>query len=235
MRVRLLVAVTTCIALAGCGGTTADAPPATPPTAAPPTSAAPATSAPASPAPASPTTASTPTPRATTPSATRSPSPTKPSSAAPVSLDNAVLDTSGLGPIKIGMTWDELHRNGWLEVSPDCPPHRVTSKQLQARGIDLRPDAAERLGDITLSSPRYATRSGAKVGMTVAEIERIYGAQLEREVKIGYQPYPTAFVRVGDREIVFAPTWETKQLTPQTRIEFISARYYSDHYMWDGC
>jgi hypothetical protein len=153
----------------------------------------------------------------------------------PATLENAVLDTSGLGPIKIGMTWEQLRRNGWLQVSPHCPPALVTSKLLESRGVGLRQDSDDRLLDISLWTPHYATRSGARVGMTFGQLEQIYGSKLEQETKEGYQPYLVAMVRADGREIVFAPDYTTQALTSSTRIEIITVRPYSNVYMYDGC
>lgn len=150
----------------------------------------------------------------------------------PLTLDNATLDTSGLGPIKLGTTIAQATRNGWMRDSPDCPGFQIESQLLEDRGVTLRHDGG-RIIDIGLRTDYYATRSGARVGMTVGELRRLY-PRLEQEVKKGYQPYPVVFVRSGDRE-VFAPRSETTAITDSTRITHITARSYSEYYMYDGC
>lgn len=231
MRIRLIIAMTICLVLAGCtliapSTTTAGEPPAA--------------SAPVE----SPTPSSQPEPTATTtvpdpppssePPPTREAPPTTEAPKPPETLDNAVLDTSGLGPIKLGMTWDQLKRNGWLQVSPYCPPAWVTGKQLQSRGVDLLQDSNDRLIDISLGTPHYATRSGARVGMTYGQLQQLYGSKLELESKEGYQgAFQVATVRDGGREIIFAD--DTGKLTANSRIRAIHARNYSRHYMYDGC
>ncbi len=95
---------------------------------------------------------------------------------------NEPLKTTGLGPIQIGMTLDELEEIGLppipLEGSGDgvCQYYRIkgNSEPIGLMAIDgriLRIDVWP--GSI------IETRSGAKIGSTEADLIRIYGNRLE--------------------------------------------------------
>ena len=169
---------------------------------------------------------------------------------------NAVLDTSGLGPIKLGTAVAELRRRGWVELEPNCQQW-ISSKQLASQGVQFvnyvyavnsgSPSGPRTtgnsqtrvdpyLGEIWLRSDHYTTKSGAKVGMTYGQIQQIYGGglRLDHKATDGSPSVPVAIVRGGDREVVFVTDWDEAGPTKNDQITAIVTRFYSTD-MHGGC
>lgn len=95
---------------------------------------------------------------------------------------NAPLKTTGLGPIQIGMTLEDLEEVGLtpiaIEGSGDgaCQYYRIQGNS-EPIGLMVIEDRILRIdvwpGSLT------ETRSGAKIGSTEADLVRIYGNRLE--------------------------------------------------------
>ncbi|MFC7624334.1 hypothetical protein [Microlunatus sp. GCM10028923] len=116
---------------------------------------------------------------------------------------NAVLDTNGLGPLKIGQPVTHLVNQGFLEPSTkECTGGLAESQQLESKRVRLVWfDVVE---EVHLFGPAYQTRSGARVGMSLRQIRAIYGNRIKQVSKQGNGgPFPVLTVTVGDREIVF--------------------------------
>lgn len=156
------------------------------------------------------------------------------------SVASWVLDTDGIGPIKIGTRYEDLLSAGWIRdpsqlTNPGCTMVE-TAPRLQNRGINLDGGIGEYppLAAITLTTPDHPTRSGARVGMTMKELRSIYASQLTVETKNGNGgPFQAAVVRVGSRELVFYFPWGSA-LVDTDRIQNITARDYSKD-MFGGC
>lgn len=149
----------------------------------------------------------------------------------PVTLDNAVLDTTGFGPIKVGMRASELQPRGWARMGT-CGWEATPA--LTDRGVSFAP-SGDTVVEVSLTGPGPQTRSGARVGMTYAQVRAIYGNKLEKEMKDGNGgPFEIAIVRADNREIVFTKAWDRQPYTDSTRIETIAARPYSKD-MYGGC
>lgn len=127
--------------------------------------------------------ASEPAPSASASSQPELPSGILPSNPNP-SLGKAELLTTGLGPLQVGMTLAALQKGNFVVGSTGaCVSPYSSNAALKSDGVELA--VGTTLVQVTLVSPTYATRSGARVGMTVAEIKKIYGTQLVPVAKTG--------------------------------------------------
>ncbi len=224
-----------CVAVLSACSLLSPAPVQQPGTAAPaPTSAAP----PASPvgsvaAPAQASTArSSPAIPTPSPTATPTPSPTRTQV-----LATDVIDTTGIGPLKLGLPLSVLKERGDVVAAPtgDCTTYN-TGKALRDMGLELVLYGKEsRLGAIHVSSSLFQTRSGARVGMTVAQVRKIYGSNLAVETKQGNGgPFEVLTIRDGGREVLFMIPWDSQPVSDADRIDQIVTREYSNE-MFGGC
>lgn len=142
----------------------------------------------------------------------------------------ANLTTAGLGPLTIGMSLAALKQGGYVVASSEpCTPAWVANPDLFRDGVTLY--AGTNLESIELTSPTYATRSGARVGMTVNGLRILYGANLTIETKNGAAgPFQVPIVRAGDREVVFVPEWTTGITFEASQITHIISRAYSNDF-----
>ena len=159
----------------------------------------PTTAAPASPAmpeatratttPASPTTVPEPAPRTTTP-ATVSSTVAKPATTvAPESLDSASrLRVDGIGPIRIGMTLEQVRAASGVKMSRSeggvCVGYRTDGAPAGLAFTAV--EGSNRLDFVSVSEPSIATVSGIRVGSTVADVRRTYGDSLKGSVQGGW-------------------------------------------------
>lgn len=171
------------------------------------------------------TTTGSATPAATAPASSSSPATTAPQPS------TWVLTTDGLGPLKLGMSWETLRQQGYIvDTNGDgCLPY-ASSQTLQDQGVWLYPsgsDAQAVLAEVGLTSPSYATKSGVRVGHTYKFLKQTYGSSLTVVTKNGNGgPFKVATVRAGDREVVFMFAWEWT-MADTDKIEGIVARSYS--------
>jgi hypothetical protein len=120
---------------------------------------------------------------ATAATAIRTVTSTKP--APPVS-DADRLTVAGLGPLTIGMTRAELLAAGLMEPTTElCEGSIAPVKSVSDRGIWLL--AVQNLYMIEVNTSQTHTKSGAHVGMTMAQLRNIYGA----DVQLQKVPYGT--------------------------------------------
>lgn len=146
----------------------------------------------------------------------------------------AVMTTAGLGPLTIGMPSSALQRGGYVVANyTSCEPW-VSNTALEYDGVMLAV-TDDVLRAVYLSNATYATDMGARVGMTVADLRKIYGADLVTDVKSGGGgPFAVAIVRTGDRELVFHTPWTDGSFTEASRVEAIVAEPYTKQFL-DGC
>lgn len=126
----------------------------------------------------------------------------------------ANLTTAGLGPLTFGMSLAAFKQGGYLVPSSEaCVPAWVANPDLFRDGVTLYMGTS--LEEIRLTNATYATRSGARVGMTVKDLRSLYGANLTIETKNGDGgAFQAPIVRAGDREVAFVP-----EETPGTPFE----------------
>lgn len=147
----------------------------------------------------------------------------------------AVVTTAGLGPLTVGMSVSALQEGGYVVANPSqCVSPWVSNASLEGDGVSLVvTDNA--LTSIYLAKATYATDLGARVGMTVADLRKIYGADLVTDVKSGGGgPFAVPIVRAGDRELVFRTPWTDGSFTDESKVETIVVEPYTRQYL-DGC
>jgi hypothetical protein len=126
--------------------------------------------------------------------ATTAPPETTPGSTAdlgtPTLVDTSTISTVGLDKVQFGMTLDEAQAAAGTELTtagtrdPSC---YLASPVEGAAGITfLFSDGTVERVDI--SAPPIATRSGAKVGSTEAQIKELYSDQIEVQPRLDGQP-----------------------------------------------
>lgn len=167
-----------------------------------------------------------------TPSGTSSlSSPTGPNAVFP----GAVVTTAGLGPLTAGMSVSALQQGSYVVANPSqCVSPWVSNAALEGDGVSLVV-TDNVLTSIYLAKPTYATDLGARVGMTVAELRKIYGADLVTDAKSGGGgPFAVPIVREDDRELVFHTSWTDGSFTDESKVETIVSEKYTRQY-FDGC
>jgi len=139
------------------------------------------------------------TPSGPAPAPTAAPTPTEPSTgASPGSLAGAVITTDGVGPVMLGMAVADA------STASGLPAQRSGCNGSYTIGpLLLGTDAGDRVTTIATSDRGLATRSGARVGMTSAEVQAIYGAQLRKGSAQG-EPIPIIATDDGRSEVVFS-------------------------------
>ena len=152
----------------------------------------------------------------------------KPVTAVPAHvLDRAVLTPTGYGPIQIGTNYQELGLLGYgaLKDYGDSCVYPELADVVTKRGIDryypheagsLAP-AASRVTDLKADNNIPKTARGAAVGMTVAEVKRLYGSALVAAQKAGSggDVVHGFSVREGANELFFM-TEDTTVPTPDS-------------------
>lgn len=124
-----------------------------------------------------------PAPPATTPSPVTSSTPAisrASTSTAPLVAPDDSLTISGIGGLTLGMSRDALLSSRAMVATEDlCEGSLVTGEALKGQGITLVEGVG--LGQIWLTTSTHSTKSGARVGMTMAQIRTIYGADVTRK------------------------------------------------------
>lgn len=130
------------------------------------------------------------------PTETTAPPDTAPPDAAPTDLgpptlgDASTISTVGLDEVHFGMTLDEAQEAaGTVLVTegPREPSCFLAAPTEGAAGISFL-FADGRVERVDVASPPIATRSGARVGSTEAQIIELYGDQIEVQARTDGQP-----------------------------------------------
>jgi hypothetical protein len=124
-----------------------------------------------------PTTTGSPAPGATTPAASPSPSRTPPPTAPPTD-PVIVFAADGIGGYRIGTQLSDLiatHLISGATDSPSCTDAKTADTTGVYAGKVSLTIRASKLSAVHTTSTAYVTPSGAKVGMTLATLQGIYG------------------------------------------------------------
>jgi hypothetical protein len=155
-----------------------------------------------------------PKPSAPAPSPTEGPSsaasarPTSvPSQSPAASRPNDVLAADGIGPYLVGTTLSQLQSRGLVANLADSVNCDTSFKQAEATGryvgmLSLS-FADGRLTDVATASNVLVTPSGARVGMSVKELETIYGSRATRINGVGGNRALSVRVAGTDLGVVF--------------------------------
>ncbi|WP_432559074.1 hypothetical protein [Granulicoccus sp. GXG6511] len=118
------------------------------------------------------------------------------------SLDDAVIESDGVGPIRIGMSLSEARAHGWAARSEVCDKWDA-SPALIERGLSFT-FVDDELYEIWVHKPEFATAEGIKVGDTLTQVKAAYGTRLQTESREGGGGnLPAWFVVEGDHELLF--------------------------------
>lgn len=113
-------------------------------------------------------------------------------------LDISRLTHTGLGPLQAGGSRADWFRLGYMVSEPLCGGY-LSGPVLTSRGISV-----DGLADVAVSSPAILTVAGAKVGMSIAQIQAIYGSAFRIVPKINHgETQYFGSVRSGNRELQF--------------------------------
>lgn len=133
--------------------------------------------------PTAPTTTAPPTSDTTAPAPTDELGP-------PTLVDTSTISTVGLDKVQFGMTLEDAQKAAGTELTTTGPRDQacfLASPVAGAAGITFlfSKGTVER---VDISAPPIATRSGAKVGSTEAQITELYGDQIEVQPRLDGQP-----------------------------------------------
>lgn len=122
----------------------------------------------------------------------------------PTLVDTSTISTVGLDKVQFGMTLEDAQKAAGTELVTTGPRDQacfLASPADGAPGITFlfSKGTVER---VDISAPPIATRSGAKVGSTEADITRLYGDQIEVQPRLDGQP---------GNALVFVPRDEADQ------------------------
>ena len=135
------------------------------------------------------------------PTPTASATPTPYVFATPPTVSRPELTVDGLGPVRLGAPVTEAVARGWAIRDDRCGWR--TGPELLSDGVELY-FADDRISEIWLGSTTLSTARGARVGMTVEQIETLYAGELayERRDSLGGRVI-LPVVRHGERELLF--------------------------------
>jgi hypothetical protein len=112
-------------------------------------------------------------------------------------------------------------------------PAWVANPDLFRDGVSLYLGTS--LEEIDLTKATYATRSGARIGMTVKDLRSLYGSNLTIETKNGDGgAFQAPIVRAGYREVIFVPEETAGTSFDASKITEIISRTYSND-LHGGC
>lgn len=150
-------------------------------------------------------------------------------------IDQSRLDSTGLGPLRVGTSMEDLKTLGYFKYPGDVCEDYGESQSLQNRGIDTF-NRNGVLSSVILYNDEVSTVDGARVGMTYGDVKRIYGDRMSKVTKKDAfdEDVPTAVVDGGAHELVFTSD-ELRPLRDSDPITMIVARRASDDFFYDGC
>lgn len=201
------------------------------PTTSPTPSPTPAATTPRTPTPAPTTTAPPPSP------ATTSPSPTPSEQERDVLDADDRLTTTGIGPLQVGMSYDEVERasgrevrvSDWLQTDGACVDVALVGIPEQEAVFMYGSDGVVR-GFVLDDKSTRATRSGVRIGDTEQRVREVYGDRLqEQEHPIG---------GTGKTWLYVEPEGSGHQLVlwlQDGRVVTMSSGYRGWAMMYEGC
>jgi len=133
--------------------------------------------------------AGTSTPATEASTTTTAPSGSTTSLGPPTLKDSSTISTVGLDKVQFGMTVAEAEKAAGSALTSDAPKsscYAVKPAQGAAGVSFLISDG--RVESVTIGAPPIATKSGAKVGSTEAQIKDLYPGQIEVQPRLDGQP-----------------------------------------------
>ncbi len=107
----------------------------------------------------------------------------------PTLKDSSTISTVGLDKVQFGMTLAEAEKAAGSKLTSDAPKSNcyAVKPEQGAAGISFLVSDG-RIESVTIDAPPIATKSGAKVGSTEAQIKDLYPGQIEVQPRLDGQP-----------------------------------------------
>lgn len=172
--------------------------------------------------------------------ASESTSPTAEMSVDPsdVALDGAKLDFTGLGPLQVGDSMEDLTAAGYLVYPDECGTYGE-SDAVKDLGVEVSDANTGKLVDVYVMKPGVTSMDGATVGMTLAELRNVYGSRLGIEEKLDQSTGSQVFLAVvqsDGSELVFSfDVGEGATPADPDVVHRMLAREISPNFTRDGC
>jgi hypothetical protein len=107
----------------------------------------------------------------------------------PTLKDTSTISTVGLDKVQFGMTLAEAEKAAGSKLTSEAPKSNcyAVKPEQGAAGISFLVSDG-RVESVTIDAPPIATKSGAKVGSTEAQIKDLYPGQIELQPRLDGQP-----------------------------------------------
>ncbi|MGO4956916.1 hypothetical protein ACTQ49_06550 [Luteococcus sp. Sow4_B9] len=163
-----------------------------------------------------------------------------PNDPVPAKKDQLTIETpitfGGWGAYELGTTADELkQRNLIVEVDDVCEGSLEAITAHKTVGLAVTQFAGRNgpLDAIVIRNPMVRTDRGAGYGMTLAEVEKLYGSQFAYEEKVNDYgpPFVMGRAKQGGREILFLVDdgkGDYAKATPQSTVDAMVVRPYAN-------
>ncbi|MDO5286448.1 MAG: hypothetical protein Q4G45_06445 [Actinomycetia bacterium] len=148
------------------------------------------------------------------------------------------LTTQGIGGVRLHAPVSTLVPNQYAVPLRDenCAERWKPGPALERRGISFHLSTEETLVEIILRDGTHTTESGAKVGMTFAQVKKIYGDRGRLETKKGVGGQHQVFtVASGGREVAFMADQEKPSVADTDTVGMIILQDYRDSLGFAGC
>lgn len=118
-------------------------------------------------------------------------------------LVDSTITAQGLGPIRLGMSLSEAQAHGWVAESKVCENTWDADEELLEQGASLK-FHDDRLQEIWVGKPTWATDAGARVGDSADSLAEAYGPDLKSENRNSNgRDYEARYVTDDAEEILF--------------------------------
>ena len=153
-------------------------------------------------------------------------------------LEEAKLDFTGLGPLQVGDSMEDLTAAGYVVYPDECGTYGE-SDALKSLGVEVGDANTGKLVDVFVVKPGVASVDGAEVGMTLAQLNDVYGSRLRLEGKLDQSSGSQVFVAVvqsDGNELVFSfDVGEAETPVDSDVVVRMLARVTSPNFTLDGC
>lgn len=164
----------------------------------------------------------------------------------PAPADQIGIDTpvtfAGWGPYALGSSQAELTKRKLIVPEPNlCEGSMGAITAHKTVGLHSTDFGDSGLYSLAISNPMVKTDKGAGVGMTMAQVAKLYGSQFAYEPKASDygKPITMARARQGNHEIIFVAVnsrQEYVSATPTAIVDHLVVRSYADYLPYqDAC